>query len=93
MGGLGTLVGPVIGCVAIQWLTTQIGTQQTINSNLVLGAILVVFVLMVPKGIVPSLGELGMKLFGAARRTRRSADDARNVAQDDTHSASREEAA
>jgi branched-chain amino acid transport system permease protein len=93
VGGLGTLVGPVIGCVAIQWLTTQIGTQQTINSNLVLGAILVVFVLMVPKGIVPSLGELGMKLFGAARRTRRSADDARNVAQDDIHSASREEAA
>ncbi|SKC99085.1 amino acid/amide ABC transporter membrane protein 2, HAAT family [Burkholderia sp. YR290] len=94
VGGLGTLVGPVIGCVAIQWLTTQIGTQQTINSNLVLGAILVVFVLMVPKGIVPSLGELGMKLFGAARRrTRGSSDDARNVAQDDIHSASREEAA
>ena len=45
-----------MGCVAIQWLTTQIGTQQTFNSNLVLGAILMVFVLMVPKGIVPSLG-------------------------------------
>lgn len=56
VGGLGTLVGPIIGCVAIQWLTTQIGTQQTFNSNLVLGAILVVFVLMVPRGIVPSLG-------------------------------------
>ncbi|MEI5996259.1 branched-chain amino acid ABC transporter permease [Paraburkholderia bengalensis] len=93
VGGLGTLVGPVIGCVAIQWLTTQIGTQQTINSNLVLGAILVVFVLMVPKGIVPSLGELGMRLFAAVRRTRRSSGDTRHVAQDDTHSASREEAA
>ena len=56
VGGLGTLVGPVVGCVAIQWLTTQIGTQQTLNANLVLGAILVVFVLMVPRGIVPSLG-------------------------------------
>ena len=50
------MVGPVVGCVAIQWLTTQIGTQQAFNSNLVLGAILVVFVLAVPKGIVPSLG-------------------------------------
>ncbi|WP_250535173.1 branched-chain amino acid ABC transporter permease [Caballeronia sp. AZ10_KS36] len=75
VGGLGTLVGPVVGCVAIQWLTTQIGTQQTINSNLVLGAILVVFVLMVPKGIVPSIGDLGMRLFGAARRRRPSSND------------------
>ncbi|WP_250475652.1 branched-chain amino acid ABC transporter permease [Caballeronia sp. GAFFF1] len=75
VGGLGTLVGPVVGCVAIQWLTTQIGTQQTINSNLVLGAILVVFVLMVPKGIVPSMGDLGMRLFGAARRRRPLSND------------------
>ena len=56
VGGLGTLIGPIVGCVLIQWLTTQIGTQQTFNSNLVLGAILVVFVLMVPRGIMPSLG-------------------------------------
>ena len=70
VGGLGTLVGPVVGCVAIQWLTTQIGTQQTLNSNLVLGAILVVFVLMVPKGIVPSLGSLGAALVSRLRRQR-----------------------
>lgn len=70
VGGLGTLVGPVVGCIAIQWLTTQIGTQQTINSNLVLGAILVVFVLMVPKGIVPSLGSLGAALVSRLRRQR-----------------------
>jgi ABC-type branched-subunit amino acid transport system permease subunit len=59
VGGLGTLIGPVVGCVAIQWLTTQIGTQQTFNSNLVLGAILVGFVLLVPKGIVPSAISIG----------------------------------
>ncbi|MBC7484476.1 MAG: branched-chain amino acid ABC transporter permease [Rhizobacter sp.] len=58
VGGLGTLVGPVVGCMLIQWLTTQIGTQQTFNSNLVLGAILVLFVLLVPKGLVPSIGLL-----------------------------------
>ncbi len=68
VGGLGTLVGPVVGCVAIQWLTMQIGTQQTLNSNLVLGAILVVFVLLVPRGIVPSLGDLGEWLFRRSRR-------------------------
>jgi branched-chain amino acid transport system permease protein len=58
VGGLGTLLGPVVGCVAIQWLTAQIGTQQTFNANLVLGAILVVFVLLVPKGVVPGIGAL-----------------------------------
>jgi ABC-type branched-subunit amino acid transport system permease subunit len=59
VGGLGTLIGPIVGCVAIQWLTTQIGTQQTFNSNLVLGAILVGFVLLVPRGIVPSFISMG----------------------------------
>ncbi len=68
VGGLGTLVGPVVGCVVIQWLSTQIGTQQTFNSNLVLGAILVVFVLLVPRGIVPSLGDV----IAAAWRRRRA---------------------
>lgn len=68
VGGLGTLVGPVVGCVAIQWLTSQIGTQQTINSNLVLGAILVIFVLMVPQGIVPSVGSICASLVRRLRR-------------------------
>jgi len=58
VGGLGTLVGPIVGCVAIQWLSSQIGTQQAFNANLVLGGILVVFVLLVPRGIVPTLGDL-----------------------------------
>ena len=70
VGGLGTLVGPVVGAVAIQWLTSQIGTQQVFNSNLVLGGILVVFVLLVPKGIVPSIGQL---LESVWRRMRRPA--------------------
>lgn len=68
VGGLGTLIGPIVGAVAIQWLASQIGTQQVFNSNLVLGCILVVFVLLVPKGIVPSIGGL---LESAWRRTRR----------------------
>lgn len=71
VGGLGTLVGPVVGCVAIQWLTTAIGTQQTFNSNLVLGAILVLFVLLVPRGIVPSLGDV---IEAAFRRWRAPAN-------------------
>jgi len=79
VGGLGTLVGPIVGCVAIQWLTTQIGTQQTFNSNLVLGAILVVFVLMVPRGIVPSLG---LVVDWAVRKLRRAGASSKSPAVD-----------
>jgi len=79
VGGLGTLVGPVVGCVLIQWLTTQIGTQQTFNSNLVLGAILVLFVLLVPKGLVPSIGML-LERVGLRRPRPERRSDAKPVA-------------
>lgn len=75
VGGLGTLIGPVVGCILIQWLTTQIGTQQTFNANLVLGAILVLFVLLVPRGLVPSAGDLLARLW--ARRARKAKAAAR----------------
>ncbi len=68
VGGVGTLFGPVVGCVLIQWLTTQIGTQQTFNSNLVLGGILVIFVLLIPRGLVPSLGDALQWLLNRGRR-------------------------
>ncbi|MBW4023846.1 MAG: branched-chain amino acid ABC transporter permease [Proteobacteria bacterium] len=53
VGGLGTLVGPVLGAFGIEYLISIIGTQQTLNANLVLGAVLVAFVLLVPQGLVP----------------------------------------
>jgi branched-chain amino acid transport system permease protein len=57
VGGPGTLLGPIVGAAALSWLTAAIGTQQTINANMVLGAILLVFVLLVPRGIAPMLAE------------------------------------
>ena len=57
VGGRGTLIGPVIGAFALFYLTSALGTQSTINNNLVLGAILVVFVLAVPRGVVPALAD------------------------------------
>ena len=53
VGGAGTLLGPIIGAMAMSWLTLKIGTQQTVNANVVLGAIMLLFVLLVPKGIAP----------------------------------------
>src|SRR6202041_167590 len=67
VGGRGTLIGPIVGCIGIPWLTTPLGAKQPsgnsdwwskifANAPLVLGAILVAFVLLVPKGLVPTLG-------------------------------------
>ncbi|HUC50062.1 MAG TPA: branched-chain amino acid ABC transporter permease [Xanthobacteraceae bacterium] len=68
VGGAGTLVGPVIGAIAISWLTVEIGTQQVVNANMVLGAVLLVFVLLVPKGVVPMATERLLPWLRSLRR-------------------------
>jgi ABC-type branched-subunit amino acid transport system permease subunit len=73
VGGPGTLLGPVIGAMAISWLTVQIGTQQTVNANVVLGAILLVFVLLVPKGAAPMFTERLAPWLASLRRPQASA--------------------
>ena len=81
VGGRGTLIGPIVGCIGIQWLTTALGANQPsgsdwwtrllANAPLIFGIILIAFVLLVPKGLVPTLGDLGQWLLRA--RTRRLA--------------------
>src|SRR5258708_33785925 len=81
VGGRGTVIGPIVGCIGIQWLTTALGANQPSGSDwwskilgnapLILGIILVAFVLLVPKGLVPTLGDLGQWLLRS--RTRRVA--------------------
>ncbi|WP_062118766.1 ABC transporter permease subunit [Aureimonas sp. AU40] len=70
IGGLGTLLGPIVGCFLIQYLVSQIGSQQAFNANLVLGVILVAFVLLLPQGIVPTIrdGLLRLARLGRPRR-------------------------
>jgi urea transport system permease protein len=72
VGGVGTLLGPIIGCFAISWLTAEVGTQQIIPANVVLGAILLVFVLLVPKGITPMITEQLVPRLAAAWRSMRA---------------------
>ena len=55
VGGRGTLIGPVLGAFGIFYLTSALGTQSTFNNNLVLGVILIIFVLAIPKGLVPTV--------------------------------------
>jgi ABC-type branched-subunit amino acid transport system permease subunit len=54
-GGLGTLSGPMIASFAFQYFQTFLGTNQVLNTSLVFGAIIIFFVLLVPRGILPSL--------------------------------------
>ena len=71
VGGLGTLLGPIVGAVLIHYLTSLIGSPELVSllsnllgsgrkldSNLLLGIILVLFVLLVPRGVVPGAQRL-----------------------------------
>jgi urea ABC transporter permease protein UrtC len=69
VGGSGTLLGPVIGAMAMSWLTVKIGTQQLINANVVLGGILLIFVLLVPKGVAPMFTDRLVPWLASLRRT------------------------
>jgi ABC-type branched-subunit amino acid transport system permease subunit len=101
VGGRGTLIGPVAGCIAIQWFTAYLGSTQIVssgalatvkamighlignagaevmssvlgvvdlsNANLALGAVLLAFVLLAPKGVAPGLLDL-FRSFASRRR-------------------------
>jgi ABC-type branched-subunit amino acid transport system permease subunit len=67
VGGLGTLSGAILGTVLIQYLTTWLGQTKAlpamlglskIDPSLVLGVILILFVLLVPSGLIPTLRKL-----------------------------------
>lgn len=62
VGGIGTLLGPILGAVIMQALINLSGTQAVINPSLGMGIILVVFVILVPQGILPSFSALLSKL-------------------------------
>ncbi len=68
VGGLGTLIGPILGAVAIQYLMIEAGSQSVVDPNLGLGVVLVAFVLLVPQGIVPTIRDRLLPLRKSARR-------------------------
>ena len=58
VGGRATLLGPIIGTLLIQYLTTWLGTVGVGQVTLVLGFILIVCVLLFPQGLVPTIRNL-----------------------------------
>jgi branched-chain amino acid transport system permease protein len=73
-GGVGTLIGPILGAVGLQWLSITLGEMQLINNLVLLGTILIFLVLVLPKGIVPSLRMWALDLFTVMRRQRDGLD-------------------
>jgi ABC-type branched-subunit amino acid transport system permease subunit len=78
VGGVGTLLGPVLGAMAISWLTVKIGTQQVVNASVILGAVLLVFVVLVPRGVAPMVSDHLVPWLLSLRRPRSAA---RKIAQ------------
>ncbi len=71
LGGLGTITGPIVGALVIapaqQYLTSQV--QNSYLSQILLGALFLAVVLLLPRGLVPTVAE---KL--ALRRARLAGD-------------------
>jgi branched-chain amino acid transport system permease protein len=73
-GGLGTISGPILGALVIepaqQWLTLQYSTEYL--SEILLGALFLVVILGLPRGVIPTAAELITK-YRARRRSRAAA--------------------
>lgn len=62
-GGVGTLAGPILAVILLQWLSLKLGTMHILNNYFILGAILMGLVLLLPRGLLPSLRMLAERLW------------------------------
>ncbi len=71
VGGLGTRFGPILGAAVLAYLKFALGQQSVIDNMFILGLVLVLFVLFLPRGIAPELARLGAWATGSRRRPAR----------------------
>ena len=69
VGGLGTRMGPILGAAGLGYMKFLLGQQNVVDNTLITGLILVLFVLFLPRGIVPAVVDLWKA--GIGRRARR----------------------
>ena len=67
-GGLGTLAGPMIASFGFQYLATFLGTSGLLESDIVFGLVILLFVLLAPQGLLPAIQNL-QRTFLASRRS------------------------
>ncbi|MEC7257128.1 MAG: branched-chain amino acid ABC transporter permease [Pseudomonadota bacterium] len=69
VGGLGTRFGPVLGAAGLAYLKFLLGQQSLLDNTLIMGAVLVIFVLFLPRGLVPAIAGLWQRTTrGRGRR-------------------------
>lgn len=68
VGGRGTLIGPIFACMALQWMVTSLGAQHVVDTGLVLGIILSLFVVLMPAGLAPTLSSAVSRLTRLRQR-------------------------
>jgi len=73
VGGAGTFIGPVIGAFGLQYLSTRLGAGSVVDVNLILGLILMLFVVLAPQGLVPTISRLGAATWRRLSRRNRAA--------------------
>jgi branched-chain amino acid transport system permease protein len=63
LGGFGTFAGPIVGAIAFNYLKTY-AVGLTVYWQLLLGSVLIILVLVLPTGIMGTLGRLTMTIKG-----------------------------
>jgi len=95
VGGAGTLVGPIVGAFVLSYfkfllglksIKQMFGKDNPLEATLVMGVILILFILFLPRGVVPTIqGWLGKSRVGrfnsgSGMRRRTRSERARNGA-------------
>ncbi|MFT6648727.1 branched-chain amino acid ABC transporter permease [Pseudophaeobacter arcticus] len=70
VGGLGTRLGPILGAAGLAYLKFLLGQQSLVDNTLITGLILVLFVLFLPRGLVPAIADLWQAQKAARRGAR-----------------------
>ncbi len=55
VGGLGTLIGPMIGAALLGYLKFVLGHQSAVDNSFIMGVLLIVVVLFLQEGLVPTV--------------------------------------
>ncbi|WP_448044299.1 branched-chain amino acid ABC transporter permease [Bradyrhizobium liaoningense] len=75
IGGRGTLIGPVLASIVLQQITTKLSEATAVDSNLLLGSLLVVAVVVLPGGLVPVFGHVLRRAVDFLRRRASASPD------------------
>ncbi len=68
-GGVGPIFGPIVGVVALEYISLKLGETAFLNNLVILGTILVFLVLLLPKGIFPTARNFVAKLWHRSNRS------------------------